>query len=292
MPLLAIALALVSAFAWSGLDATRKSLTRRVAPEPIVAVFGFGQAPLFLAWASQAGGVADPAGYLPVGAALVALNTVANLLFVLAVRVSPFSVTVPFLSFTPVFTAAFARPVLGEAPTALDLVGMGLVVAGALALNAARDDGVSPARLVRAFLRERGSVLMLLVAGIWSVTGVLDKLALAHATVPAHAAIQSTGVGTLVLLTLVARGRARELGRLRREGPLVVASILFAALALGFQLLAIQQTLVALVETLKRAVGNGMSAVLGRALFDEPITRRRVVALAVMAAGSALVMLR
>lgn len=292
MPLLAIALALVSAFAWSGLDATRKTLTRRVPPEPIVAVFGFGQVPLFLAWASQAGGVQDPLAYAPAGVALVLLNTLANLLFVVAVRLSPFSVTVPFLSFTPVFTAAVARPVLGEAPTAVDVLGMALVVAGALALNAARDDGVSPARLLRAFARERGSVLMLGVAGIWSVTGVLDKLALSHATVPAHAAIQSSGVGALMLLSLTLRGRLRELRRLRGEGPLVAASIGFAAVALGFQLLAIQATLVALVETLKRAVGNVMSAVLGRLLFDEPITPRRAIALVVMAAGSGLVMLR
>ncbi|HJK95961.1 MAG TPA: DMT family transporter [Polyangiaceae bacterium LLY-WYZ-14_1] len=293
--------ALVSALAWTGLDATRKALTPRASTGAIVAAFGLGQVPVFATWAAVSGeGFSVPPAYALPGVTVLVLNLTANVLFVVAVRVSPLTLTVPFLSFTPVFTAIVARPLLGEVPAPGQIVGVALVVLGALGLHAGSGDASdgSPrgilrglAQLPRAFLEERGSVLMVVVALLWSGSGVADKLATKQVPVPVHATLQNAGLAIVVLAFLGVRGRLGDLRALGRVPGWVLASVFFAGAALGFQLLAIQETLVALVETVKRGVGNLVTAVVGRALFGERVSRGRAIALAVMAAGTALVTL-
>jgi multidrug transporter EmrE-like cation transporter len=46
-----------------------------------------------------------------------------------------------------------------------------------------------------------------------------------------------------------------------------------------------------LVETLKRGIGNVLAVVFGRLLFAEPVTGRKLAAVALMAAGVALLLL-
>jgi drug/metabolite transporter (DMT)-like permease len=287
---LALIFAFGTALAWSGLDATRKALTQHLAPAPLVVLLTFGQAPVFAAWASLGPGWALDGGYLVPGLLCLGLNVLANLAFVWAVKLSPLSLTVPFLSFTPVFTTVLAVPLVGERPSALQLAGIALVVVGALLLHGGGDRRGLLA-MGRAMKAERGSMLMVGVALMWSLTAVLDKLALDHAALPAHALVQTGGVGIVLGLWLAARRRASELTRLRRGLRAYVAAVVFGAAAIGLQLQAIQLTFVALVETVKRAVGMTMSVVLGRAVFEEELSGHKIAAVLLMAAGTAAVTL-
>ena len=63
-------------------------------------------------------------GYWRYGLPDILLNVAANLLFLHAVRVSPLSLTIPFLSFTPVFSALSASVLLGEWPSGSALLGI------------------------------------------------------------------------------------------------------------------------------------------------------------------------
>ncbi len=279
-------LAFVSAFCWSGLDALRKLLADRTGVIPQVVLISLGQTPLFAAWALLYGARVDlPAYVLPAGCALL-LNVLANVLFVRAVQCSPLSLTIPFLSLTPVFASLVAMPMLGEAPRPLQWLGIALVVLGALVLKIERGRS-----LVGSLLAERGSLMMVGVALCWSVTGSLDKLALDHATVAVHALVQTGGVGLSLLLYLALRGRLGELRQLREAGPLVFLMVAFAAGAMGLQLLAIKQIFVGLVETVKRAVGMVMSVALGRGIFGEPLTAKKWASISVMAFGTALLVM-
>jgi len=281
--------ALGSALCWAGLDVARKGLAERTeAAVPVVIGLTFAQAPVFGVWALfQGGAFADPAAYaLPGGGALV-LNVLANVAFVRAVQLSPLSVTVPLLSLTPVFTGLLAIPLLGEWPSVRQWIGIAVVVVGALALHASRDTR-GPADLWRALVREKGSVLMVAVALLWSLTGPLDKRALDHASIPAHALVQTGGVGLVLLLVQGLRGRIRELGTLRGSLPHLGGAGLLAVGALALQLHAFQLMLVALVETLKRAVGIVASVLFGRVLFGEAITTPKLLAIALIAVGTGL----
>ncbi len=63
------------------------------------------------------------------------LEAVATLLYMKAIRISPLSMTIPFLALTPVFLIATSFALLGEIPDSSGLIGILLVAAGAYTLN-------------------------------------------------------------------------------------------------------------------------------------------------------------
>lgn len=292
---LAILVLVACALAWSGFDLTRKLLLERVDPMPLVFALTVLQTPLMAAWWGASGGVGgagalDPAYWRP-AALSVGLNVVANVLFVVAIKVSPLSLTIPLLSFTPVFTTLLAVPMLGEVPGAWDLAGIGLVVVGALTLHVAPGTGANPLALARAFLRERGAVMMAGVALLWSVTPPLDKLAIERSSPPFHGLVLSAGVAAGLALILAARGRLGRVQGLGARPGLLVAAFVVSALALALQLVAIQMVFVSLVETVKRGLGNAAAAASGAWVFGERVGSWQWLAVAVMGAGVALILL-
>jgi drug/metabolite transporter (DMT)-like permease len=213
----------------------------------------------------------------------VLLNIAANLMFFVALRASALSVTIPLLSLTPVFTALLGIPMLGEVPTPLQGLGIFLVVAGAFALNLPEE---------RPYWRwERGAALMTAVAFLWSLTVPLDKMAMARASAPFHATVLCGGVAAGVLAMLVWQRRLGELADLRHVRGVFALALVTSILALGLQLLAIQQVWVGLMETLKRGIGNVSAVILGRAVFGEPVTLRKLLAVGLMAAGVGLILI-
>ena len=285
--LTALAAVFVSSLGWAALDALRKSLSARCDPAPLAAALAGGQLPLFLTAVALSGDARVGAGYVAPGTATVLLNVAANLLFLRAVQLSPLSATIPFLSFTPVFSTALSALVLGERPGRDDLAGIALVVLGALLVNLRWDGGSRTAAL----LNEPGSVLMTGVALVWSLTAVFDKRALGFASVPVHAAIQCGGVALVLLAVLAARGR---LGTLRCVGPVrgrLAVALVAGGLGLGFQFLALRLTLVGVMEALKRSIGMLFAVGLGRLVFGEPLTPGKLAGVALMSTGVALIVL-
>lgn len=105
---------------------------------------------------------------------LLPVEVVATVLYMAAIRSSPLSLTLPFLSFTPLFLVLTGLWVLGERPGPWGLVGIGLVVGGGYLLNL----GGGPLGPLRAMRRERGSWMMLIVAGLYAWTSAMGKRAL------------------------------------------------------------------------------------------------------------------
>jgi drug/metabolite transporter (DMT)-like permease len=297
IPLPALLLVIGSSLGWSGFDACRKVLADRVRPAPLAFLLAAGAVPLFALWTAIDGLPAVQPGYLPPAAASVALNIAANLLFFSALRNSQLSVTIPLLSLTPVFTALLAIPMLGEVPTLRQWLGILLVVAGAFVLNLPADGSFSPAAMARAWFGERGPFsaprgagLMVLVALFWSLTGPFDKMATGKASGPFHATVLCTGVAIGIALVLAGQRRLRELADVRAAGWIFVLAVLISIAALGLQLLAMLKVWVGLVETLKRGIGNLSALILGRTLFGEAVTPRKLLAVGLMIAGVALIL--
>lgn len=102
------------------------------------------------------------------------LEGTAILLNLRALQVSPISYCVPFMALTPLFLLPAGVLILHEAVSGGMIIGVCLVVIGALIVNRqmfAR--GVFEP--VRAILRERGSRYMLIVAVLLTFTNILDK---------------------------------------------------------------------------------------------------------------------
>jgi drug/metabolite transporter (DMT)-like permease len=290
VPTLAIVLVLGCAVAFSGADICRKLLASWVRPVPMLFGLAGGMAPFFLAWHVLADGLPPSAGYWLPGLASTLLNVGANLAFIEAVRRSPLSLTIPFLSLTPVFTSILAIPLLHEAPSPRQWVGIALVVVGAFWLNLGRD-APSPRLAWQAFLREPGSRLMVGVALLWSLAMPLDKLAVMQSSPTFHGIVLSLGVALALVILALGRGRLDEFRDLRHRPGLLVAGVLVSVGALALQLVAIKLVWVGFVETMKRSVGSFLALLWGRLIFDEALEPQRFVAVSVMGIGVALILL-
>lgn len=105
---------------------------------------------------------------------LLILEITATILYMKGIKLSPISLTVPFLSFTPVFIIFTGYLLLGEKISSTGALGIVLVFLGSYCINfpSIREGFLAP---VKAIKKEKGSFLLLQVAFIYSITSVLGK---------------------------------------------------------------------------------------------------------------------
>ena len=111
---------------------------------------------------------------------IVFLNALTNIIaFTIrtkAIHLSGLSLTMPFLSFTPIFLLFTGFLLLGEFPSSTGLIGILVVVIGSYVLNIEQfKKGVfEPFKRI---FKEKGSWMMLIVAFLFSITSTLFKKA-------------------------------------------------------------------------------------------------------------------
>lgn len=285
--MIGLILGIASALCWAGLDVARKALAREASPTALAVFLLFGQLPLLGAWAAVDRTWVTDTRYWPPALASMALNALANVLFMRSVRLSPLSRTVPLLSLTPVFGALAAMPLLREVPGLSQWAGILLVVLGALILNSG-----SSGSWWRSLTHERGALPMIAVALLWALSTALDKRALPHAAPASHAFLLCFGSAVILMSWILGAGQQAELGRvLGAPKALLGVMVGLAVAALALQMMALQWLWVAMLETLKRALGVLGSVALGRVFFLEPIDRRKQAAALFMVAGTVLLAL-
>jgi drug/metabolite transporter (DMT)-like permease len=206
-------------------------------------------------------------------------------MFLYAVLRSELSVIIPLLGLTPVMALGFGMLVLGEEPTLIQDIGILAIVVGALGLTATRRDLRRPWRVLVAPLLSPGGALMIGVAVCWALAPFFDKLALNYSSEGAHGAVLSGGVGIVLAAGLVLLRRGAGFMTVGSHKRLFALGGVFALLALGTQLVAVQLMLVSLFEGLKRALGMSASVLGGRLFFGEAITAQKLVSAATMTLG-------
>lgn len=113
--------------------------------------------------------------------AALPLEVTAFILYIRALKESPLSLTIPFLAFTPVFLIFTSFLILGELPDKSGTAGVILIAAGAYTLNLhMKKKGLL--KPIMAIIKERGSLMMLIVSFIYSITSSLGKLAILHSS--------------------------------------------------------------------------------------------------------------
>lgn len=289
---LGLALTLSTAVAWALFDVARKRLAQRVSPLSLTVWLPLGQVPVLALWALEAGPGRLPFSSLAPLAASVALNVLALLGFMLAVRESPLSLTIPILSFTPVATSLLAWAFRQQVPTLPQVGGALLIVLGAVVLaRGVRNEGPHPTP----FLRDRGVRFMMGAALAWSLTALLDQVALERGAGALYAPTLSLGVGLLLGTVLLLRGQGphlREaLQKLKTWPFLTGGTFILGAVALVVQLEALRHAPVGFIETVKRGTGMAAAILFGRLVFQEPIHAAKLLATLLMTIGVALVVL-
>jgi drug/metabolite transporter (DMT)-like permease len=138
---------------------------------------------------------------------LLPLEVVSYLLYLKAIRISELSLTLPFLSLTPVFTILTSLIILGERLKFLGIAGICSITFGAYLLNiSAITKGLfEPFKVT---LKEKGPRFMIIVAFIYSITSNLGKLAIIHSSVTSFPIIYFPLVG--LILTPLASIRLKQ----------------------------------------------------------------------------------
>lgn len=141
-------------------------------------------------------------------AASLPLNAVPFILYMLAIRQSPLSLTLPYLAFTPVFMIPTGWLVLGEIPGPWGITGIATVCAGSYVLNIDIRHWSLLGPLKSVF-REPGSWIMLIVAFIFGFSSVVGKLAILHSSVLFFQMSLFAVLGVTLFLMLGITGKIR-----------------------------------------------------------------------------------
>jgi drug/metabolite transporter (DMT)-like permease len=164
----------------------------------------------------------DPEFYSAVFIALP-LEIVAIILYIKALKSSPLSLTLPFLSLTPVFLIGVSYLLIGEKVSVLGALGIGCIAIGGYTLNI-REFKKGIFQPFAAIFRERGSVYMILVAFIYSITASLGKKAITHSSPIFFAIIYWTGF--FLLLTPVTLYITKKEWKMVRRAEIAKAALL------------------------------------------------------------------
>ncbi|MBS1855839.1 MAG: EamA family transporter [Acidobacteria bacterium] len=212
----------------------------------------------------------------------VALITVVMWLYFRALQISPLSMCIPFLAFTPVFLIPTTCVLLGQRPQAVKLLGVALIVAGSLAMHRTLF-AVGWLAPVKAVIQEKGSRYMLLVAFIFSLTNPLDKKLVDMSDVYIEAVAYGTGL--VISFYLLARSQKADfLAAARGNGKWIAMAGLFDAVSLLFQLASYTYLAVVITVSIKRA-GIVLSVFAGWLFFRERGITDQVIAASVMFCG-------
>ncbi|MBI5492893.1 MAG: DMT family transporter [Deltaproteobacteria bacterium] len=281
-----VPIALLTALSLSTADALTKRALKD-SDELIVAWVRWGYALPFLAVAFAFTPIPalDSTFWLSV-AALLPLEVTALFLYVRAIRLSPLSLTIPFLALTPAFIVLIAFILLGEVPSLQGLFGIILITVGAYALNA-KEALSGVAGPFRAIAREPGSILMIIVAFIYSITSTLGKLAVAHSSPVFFGAFYPFLLTAAISAFVIYRKKVTLV--FSRPRLFIPIGFLMAVMVLT-HFIAISLTQAAYMISIKR-MSLVFSVIYGRVIFKEMGLKERLLGSVVMLAGAALIIL-
>jgi uncharacterized membrane protein len=212
----------------------------------------------------------------------VSLITIVMWLYFRALQISPLSLCVPFLAFTPVFLIPTGFILLGELPSPLKLLGVVLIVVGSLVMHR-RLFALGWTAPIKAVIREKGSRYMLLVSFIFSITNPLDKKLVVMSDVFTEAV--AYGLGLCVSFFLLGRMQRADFGAaIRRNVKWVALAGLSDAVSLLFQLASYSYLAVVITVSIKRA-GIVLAVVAGWLFFRERGITDKLIATGVMFCG-------
>ncbi len=211
------------------------------------------------------------------------LEIASIVLYIKALKLSPLSLTLPFLALTPVFLIFFSYLILGEKVSFWGGVGILFIASGSYMLNINRiREGIFEP--FRAIMKEKGSVLMIGVALIYSLTSALGKMAVEHSSPLFFGTTYFTVL--VIFFTPIALYKGR-----RVEGKAVLPVMLpgvFYSLMIASHMVAINLAKVAYVISIKR-MSLIFGVLYGYLLFKEEKIQERLLGAMLMFVGFVMV---
>lgn len=216
------------------------------------------------------------------------LEITAIILYTKALKVSPISLTMPFLALTPLFLIAMSYLILGERVSLQGGIGILLMAMGSYTLNLhkIRHAILEP---VKAIFREKGSVMIIIVAFIFSITSSLGKMAIEHSSPIFFGSFYFILV--TLLFTPIALGKHRGRISLSKKDIIPLTSIgITYAMMIIFHMLAMSLTNVAYMISIKRT-SLLFSILYGYVLFKEEKIAEKTLGSIIMFIGFLMIVL-
>lgn len=288
MPYLWVLFALISAFTLATSDAlTKKAL--KDSNEYLAAWFRllFSLPLLFIIWFFIPTPEPDREFYTAFFIALP-VEIITIVLYIKALKVSPLSLTLPFLALTPVFLIFISYFIVGEVVTTWGGTGIFLIAAGGYILNISEvKKGIFEP--FKAVTKEKGSVFMIGVALLYSLTASFGKKAIEHSS-PLFFAITYTAALTIFFTPIalwMARNDLKNFIRKKQFRGLFLPGIFYAVMSAS-HMLAMKLTKVAYMISVKR-LSLIIGIMYGYFLFKEENIRERLLGAILMFIGFVMV---
>lgn len=212
------------------------------------------------------------------------LEIITIFLYIKALKSSPLSLTLPFLSLTPLFLIFSSSLIAGETISVLAGAGIMLIVTGGYMLN------ISTARIgllepFRAITKEKGSLYMIVIAFIYSITSSLGKVAIEHSS-PLFFGITYFTVLVIVTAPLSLWLGRKNIKKFFLEGNykrLFIAG-LFYGLMIVFHMLSLDLTKISYMISVKR-LSLLIGVIYGHIFFKEKKFKERLLGTCLMLGG-------
>jgi drug/metabolite transporter (DMT)-like permease len=282
--MLGLILALISGLVFSVADAFRKHLSLKTDSIRINVWLHLLQLPIlcffFLFPVIRQFEFIFEDGYLLVAMPSIAANIAANYLFFRSLSISSMGLSIPYLSFTPVFTVIWGSFFLNELPTLAGMFGIILILIPALILPS-----VEEGNGIRFTYPKKGSLFMLAVAFFWSIAIVSDKLAIQKSSVSSHIFVLSFSATVFFTTALLIQKNKFMESKSSISFLIFLLTTILLLLALGLQFFALDHIQAAYVEAIKRGSSPLLSIIWGFLFFKEAAPVKKLLLGLIMSLG-------
>lgn len=280
-----ILLAIFTAFLWALFDVIRKKSLFFINEITVLLWIVLSQFIFFLIFLFFSDFQLDVKNYFSYAVVLILLNLISLYFFLSVLKTGELSTYIPLLSFTPLFSAVYAHLILNEKLNYFQYIGIFLIILGAFLLYL--DKVVSITKSSFNLLKNKNFFMITTVSLIWSLTPVLDKECMKYTDIYLHGFIQSFGMLVFFLFLFRKQVRVKTLSLYRKAevNYLIAALVVLGFLSTFFQLLTLNYSLVAELESLKRSIGVILSLFFGYYIFKERINLSKILSVVIIVLG-------
>jgi len=208
----------------------------------------------------------------------IPLELTAATLYLKAITISPMSLVTPFVAFTPVFLLLTSFIILGETVNLGGAIGILLIAIGAYTINFSSKNYLLPFKKI---FQEKGILLMLVVAFLYSITSNLGKMAMQYSSPSFMGIFYTSLLGVVFALVTKLQKKKLKPKKLSLNFGLIG---FFNAIMMISHMVAIKYIQVAYMIAVKRT-SLLFGVVFGYLFFHEKKIGKRLVSAVIMLAG-------
>jgi len=215
---------------------------------------------------------------------------IAYIFYMKAIKISPLSLTVPFLSLTPVCLIVLPYLFLGESVSFWGGIGILMIALGSYTLNL-KEIGKGFLEPIKAVRKEAGSVFMIITAILYGFTNIFGKQAINHSSALFFGITYNT-VFFIVLSPVIFKIGKIDMSRRVFKDSLKISILpgVFTAITVIFYTLAMGMANVAYTVAVCR-LSLLIGVLYGHFLFKETGFRERLAGTALMLSGFVIIAL-